>query len=498
MSATLALDAAARDAGEDVALIDEIGRATTWGTLRDASARLGAAVEREVTRAGLGPRDLVCFVAHPSARTFALVHALIASGRAFLPLHPRLTTGEIGGLLDAIGPAFRLVDDWVEAAVDEAGRGPVPSLEPIPDDERTLAILASSGTTGRPKGVVLSRRAFAASAAASHVNLPLRRGDRWIACMPLAHAGGLSIITRSLVARSGVVLLPRFDVAALAPAVATHASTHLSVVPTMLRALVERGHRDLLDRLEAVLVGGAACPDDLLAEARDARIPAIATYGLTEACSQVTTQPLSDRRRPPDGDSGVPLPGVDLSIRGEQGEALGHEREGLIAIRGPSLFSGYRGAAPHAPEGWLPTGDFGLLREDGRLVVLARRTDLIVTGGENAYPAEIEASLRHLPGVRDCAVIGVPDNRWGAVVGVVLEASASADVEVLLGPALAQLAPHKRPRRAIVAAEPLPRTSKGEVDRAAVRARYGASLASASLIASGIGVGRNDVPSTTT
>lgn len=500
----LAIQGAAHDHGARVALIDADGVSTTWHVLHGLVLHVARALDREAAAAGMGPGDLFAFVARPDRTTFVLLHALIACGRPFLPIHPRLTPPEVTALRDAVGVASWLDEKWIEVVVHMANAPPPPgglyappAPPPIPDDERTLAVLASSGTTGTPKGVVLSRRAFSASARASHVNLPLAPTSRWIACMPFAHAGGLSILTRALAARSAVVLLPRFDAAEVARVAAASSATHLSVVPTMLRALLDAGGA-ALGPLDAILVGGASCPDSMLDEARRRGIPALATYGLTEACSQVTTQPLGDRSRAADGDSGIALPGTEVAILDQAGARLGANREGLIAVRGPTLAWGYRGGAARDPGAWLETGDFGVQRDDGRLVVLARRTDLIVTGGENAYPAEIESVLRGLVGVRDCAVVGVTDDRWGEVVGVVVELEPGRALEEVLSPSAHLLAPHRMPRCAVTASAPLPRTSKGEVDRAAVRARYAASLASARLSSSGIGVGRNDVPSTTT
>src|SRR6185437_8373891 len=171
----------------------------------------------------------------------------------------------------------------------------------------------TSGTTGRPKGAVLSRRAFVASAAASAANLGWRDDDRWLVCMPLAHVGGLSILTRCLAAGRTVVLEPRFDPDAVLAAIDRERVTLLSVVPTMLTALLERPAASALSRLRALLLGGAAAPFSLLETCARRGIPALATYGLTEACSQVTVQRLAQPLRAVPG-SGQPLPGVEIRI----------------------------------------------------------------------------------------------------------------------------------------------------------------------------------------
>lgn len=455
--ANLDLGAATRDHRGEVATIDADGRSSTWLELQENARRWASRLGTLAQREGLGPTDVIGFVAHATPATFALVHALIATGRPFVPLHPRLTPGELERVSKCLGPLLRVEP----AALDEVAP-PVPALSPPADDERAVAILASSGTSGVPKGVVLSRAAFASAARASAAFTPFGAPDRWLLCMPLAHVGGLSILTRALVARASVMLLPRFDTEHVLDGVREHGVTHLSVVPTMLRDLLAHPRASTLRGLRVLLVGGAACPDELLREARALGCPAIATYGLTEACSQVTTQPLSDRDRAPDGDCGLPLPGTDVKIV-----------DGEILFRGPTQMSGYRGQPVVAEGAWLHTGDMGELRADGRLVVHARRTDLIVTGGENVYPAEVELALRAVEGVLEAVVVGVDDARWGQTVLAIVVLEEGMTEERVLGRASLELAPHKRPRRVLAVDGPIPRTSKGEVDRMAARTRWG-------------------------
>jgi O-succinylbenzoic acid--CoA ligase len=488
-----ALDLAARAAPDPAgdALVEADGATLTWSALAARAAAARRRIDAEAAARGLGPSDPVAFVAHARPETFVVVHALVAAGRPLLPIHPRLDHAAAAALAAALGAGVVLDAAALDAGVragrgardhaafgdvsSEAARSGSPSCAAPPDDERPLAILATSGTSAAPKGVILPRRAFAGAAAASAANLPLGRRHRWLACMPLAHAGGLSILTRTLAAGAGVVLLPRFDPGAVLEAIVTQRATHLSAVPTMLRALLDHPARRALTALDALLVGGAACPSAWLAEARDEGIAALATYGLTEACSQVTTQPLTDARRAPDGDSGLPIAGTDVVVVGADGAPVLPGREGAIAVRGPGLMTGYVGRPP-LPRGALhATGDVGALRPDGRLVVLARRTDLIVTGGENVSPAAVEVALTAVPGVVEAAVFGVPDPRWGERVAAVVVLAPGADLGRCLEAASARLPPHARPRLAVEADASLPRTTKGEVDRAAARARWAAA-----------------------
>jgi o-succinylbenzoate---CoA ligase len=333
---------------------------------------------------------------------------------------------------------------------------------------------------------MLPRSAILASADASARNLGWEPHDRWLACMPLCHIGGLSILTRCLLARVPVVLEPRFDPRAVLEAIRRDEATLLSVVPTMLQALLDEDSQNLLARPRAVLVGGAAAPDALLDECARRGVMALTTYGLTEACSQVTSQAPRDPFTREPG-SGRPLPGVELQIALPESEAQAPSGAvGRIQIRGPTRMRAYfpRGGPPPGeplPEldraAWLDTGDLGALDEEGRLHVYARRTDLIVTGGENVYPAEVERVLGAVPGVLRALVFGVPDDRWGHVVAaaIVLDPARPASDVTLADELRARLASHKRPRR-ICFVDALPVAPSGKLDRASAPARFAASL----------------------
>jgi O-succinylbenzoic acid--CoA ligase len=240
----------------------------------------------------------------------------------------------------------------------------------------------------------------------------------------------------------------------------------------MLAALLERDEHRALARLRAVLVGGASAPWSLLEECERRGVPALATYGLTEACSQVTVQRLAKPYRAARG-SGEALPGVELRIANIDGERT-------IQVRGPTLMDGYF-AGPDAPlvpardaDGWFDTGDLGELK-DGVLFVHARRSDLIVTGGENVYPVEVEQRLEALPGVRRALVFGVPDQRWGQLVAAAVELAPGMTVDAFAALVAPALAPHKRPRLAC-SVEALPRTESGKLQRAGAAERYAGLL----------------------
>ena len=375
----------------------------------------------------LGPEP-VSLVAAPNVDAVLTAQAALARGALLLPSHPRWTEAE-------------------RIAYDSRGR----------EARDAAVVLATSGSSGEPKLVVLDRSMLVASAEASARNLGWRADDRWLLCLPFAHVGGLSVITRCLFARRPVVVVPRFDPEAVLDTVARHRVTLLSVVPTMLHALLERDRAGALSRTRAVLVGGAACEPALRVEARERGVPIVTSYGLTEAASQVATQSPSVEQDPRSTDSGQPLPGVELRVV-----------EGRIAVRGPMLMRGYLGQAPLEPGAFFETGDLGSVDGHGRLHVSGRADDMIVTGGENVQPSEVERVLLATPGVRAALVFGVPDPRWGELVAVALVMEERASVTEALETACRELASYKRPRR-VTRVAALPLTAIGKPDRQRAR-----------------------------
>lgn len=469
----LALTAAASDSAAPPALIAEDARLS----YAELAARVFGAAS-VLAQQGVTVGSRVALIANSSVETVIVIHALIALGATLVPVHPRLTPAEVSVLLADAAPAQVLREADLPALLAPAPLPRPPAPRPLAlDPALPLAIVYTSGTSGKPKGAILPRRAFLASAAASAVNLGWQADDRWLLCMPLCHVGGLSILTRCLLARRPVVLVPRFEPRAVLAAIAREQASILSVVPTMLAALLDLDQDGILARLRVVLLGGAAAPPPLLEACSLRGVPALTTYGLTEACSQVTVQrPRSPHSTAPG--SGAPLPSVDLQITGDDGAPRATGEVGRIRIRGPTLMLGYFRGPDRSPDpaldaqGFFDTGDLGALDEAGQLHVLARRTDLIVTGGENVYPVEVEARLAELPGVRRALVFGVPDARWGQVVACALELDPGAPRAEALASALAsRLAPHKRPRL-YCAVDALPLTASGKLERARAVERY--------------------------
>jgi O-succinylbenzoic acid--CoA ligase len=378
--------------------------------------------------------------------TLECIFALLELGRPFLPVHPRLTAIEREQLLSG------LPISWAIKALP-GGQHELERRQPSENERANrllcstpqLAALATSGTSGSARVALLSRRAFLAAAEASAKNLGWHAADRWLLCLPLAHIGGLSVVTRCLLARRPIVLAERgpgiSSVQRLASAVSQGLPTLMSLVPTQVHGLLELEPRfHMPERVRAILTGGAAASHQLLAACAERSWPVLTSYGLTEACSQVATQRLGTTNLGELG-AGRPLPGVRVRLHA-----------GVIHVAGPTLLSGYLGNVSDPAldaTGELQTRDLGRFDVDGNLHVLGRVDDLIISGGENIAPWEVEAVLEGCPGVLEACVFGVPDARWGEAVTAALRVH-PGDVDQLLASVEREcqrrLASFKRPR----------------------------------------------------
>jgi O-succinylbenzoic acid--CoA ligase len=457
-----------RAAGENPRLIALVSqeRAYTFADGAELAARAITWLEKQGVAGEVDGR--VALVATPSVGTWVLLLALVEMGVPVVLLHPRLTSVERSRLVSDSSPSL-VVEDTVSAFRELQREVPAPERPRSGDDESCLAIIYTSGTTGVPKGAMLSRRAFVASARASAANLGWQEDDRWLLCMTLAHVGGLSIALRCLMARRTMVLASgdsrsgHFDPLAVGGDIEREQVTLVSLVPTMLQRLLQaNADYRAPARLRAILLGGAPAARRLTDDAAARGLPVLATYGLTEACSQVTTQRYGTRPSREEG-AGEPVAGTEVRIVDDR-----------IEVRGASMMSGYLGSpghtSPFGPGGWFSTGDLGRMDARGRLHVLGRRQDLIVTGGENVYPAEVEREIESIPGVRSACVFGEPDETWGEIVCVAIERDhvAAPTTSELATHLAAVLASHKRPRRVAFLAE-FPLSPAGKVDRRGVR-----------------------------
>ncbi len=431
--------------------------AASWAEL-EAGVDIAA---RRLAALGVRPRDRVVLIAEPGLPAAEIIYALPRLGAVLVPLAPQdPATRHLAARAEA-----RLVVRPEELERVRPARTS-PELVPGPDEPRTL--IFTSGSTGEPKGVLLSFENHSASANASAGALRLLPSDKWLACLPLNHIGGLSIFVRAAEIGFCVAPVAGFEAPEVIERLASSEATAVSLVPTMLIRMLDEGWEPH-PPLRFVLLGGAPASSALIERAEDAGVPVAPTYGMTETCSQVTTLPPWERP-PSGGTAGRPLPGMRVVIGDSPHEPFETGERGQIWVSGPAVArETYTGPIPLV-DGWLATGDVGTLDELGYLSVLGRLDEVIVTGGENVAPQEVEAALMEHPAVSEAVVLGVPDAQWGRRVVAVVVPVRGGDfgLESLKGFLRQRLAGFKVPKEFLVV-EDLPRTPAGKVDRTALR-----------------------------
>ncbi len=368
------------------------------------------------------------------------LRAVWDTGDAAAPLDPRLPAAARQSMLDALRPTRIVSSDGELHALADG----------MPVEEGDALVVATSGTSGQPKGVVLTHAAIEASARATTLRLavdPVRH--TWLACLPLAHIGGLAVVTRAIVTGTPLVVMPGFDAEAVEEAGRTGQVTHVSLVPTALQRLDP-------SVFSCVLLGGSKPPDDLPPNV-------VTTYGMTETGSGVVYDHF-------------PLAGVELAVRGADAGPAGDGAEDEILVRAPMLFRCYRDGSDgrvRGPDGastWFATGDAGLVGPDGRLVVSGRIDDVITTGAEKVWPDMVERALMAHPGVSEVAVWKRADPEWGErVVAWVVATDDAPSLEDLRQIVAESIAPWAAPKELVIV-DDLPRTAAGKVRRRGLEA----------------------------
>lgn len=476
-------------------------------------AELARQVKRlagQLAAAGVKEQSRVALLAPNGLAYVATVHALTRVGAILVPLNTRLTQDELCWQLDDVHATLLISEASLRERADALGAA-LPHLplallhtsssslgnsevtlhnphgEAYPDEQlgarplldlaATQVIMYTSGTTGRPKGVLITYGMQWWSAVGSALNLGHHANDCWLACLPLFHIGGLSILMRSVIYGISVVVLEKFDEFAVNRALEQDHVTIISVVAVMLQRMLaaldaQKSSTQYPASLRCVLLGGGPAPRPLLEQCASRAIPVVQTYGLTESCSQAVTLAPGEALRKL-GSAGRPLASVQLHIRQDE-RILGAHEPGVIYLKGPTITPGYADRAAATDEvlrdGWLCTGDVGYLDEDGYLYVLDRRSDLIIAGGENVYPAEIESVLLAHPDVAEAGVCGQDDAQWGQVPIVFIKAHSGRTVQeaAILAYARQHLASYKVPR-AVYMVDELPRNSSGKLLRRVLR-----------------------------
>jgi malonyl-CoA/methylmalonyl-CoA synthetase len=473
------------------------GESITYAGLVEATGRMANALRA----LGVKPGDRVAAQVEKSADVVALYLAAVRMGAIFLPLNTAYTPAEIAYFLEDAEPALFVCapGSAVESAEFQA-KSNVPQATLAPDGSGTLmeqaraappefatvarggddlaAILYTSGTTGRSKGAMLSHRNLASNSSTLAQVWRFTKDDVLLHALPIFHTHGLFVALNTLLlAGGGQLFLPRFDagqVISLLPR-----ATAMMGVPTFYTRLLERADFtvDLVRHMRVFISGSAP----LLAETHRAfeqrtGHAIIERYGMTET-TMITSNPYDGARRP--GTVGFPLQGVELRVADPgAGAPLPQGEIGVLEVRGPNVFQGYwrmpeKTAAEFRADGFFITGDLGKVDEEGYFHIVGRGKDLIISGGFNVYPKEVEAEIDAIEGVVESAVIGLPHPDFGEGVAAVLVTKPDSELsEVHIHAHLAdRLARFKQPKRIFFVAD-LPRNAMGKVQKNELRARY--------------------------
>jgi malonyl-CoA/methylmalonyl-CoA synthetase len=451
----------------------------TFGEVAYRSSRLA----NELRRRGLTPGDRVAVYLANRVEFVDLFLACVRSGLVLVPINVLYREREIAHIIGDAEPKLVVSIDANRAMfpaevpfadVDELSRASHSADEAIErprlDGDAPATIIYTSGTTGRSKGAVLTHNNMAANATALVTCWRITSDDRYLAVLPLFHVHGLGNgICSWLVSGCRMRLVERFDAARALEWFEDFRPTLFFGVPTIYVRLLElspEASRSIGGRMRLFVCGSAPLPAQVLEAFRDRFGHTILErYGMTETMMLTSNLLEGDRRA---GTVGYPLPGVSLSIRDQGGAAIGAGSVGEVWVKGPTVFPGYwrneaaTSAAFH--DGWFATGDLGEVDDDGCLTLRGRATELIISGGFNIYPREIEELLLEQEGVREAAVIGAPDERRGEVPVAFVVTEAGVDVDELRDRCARSLASFKAPR-AIVRMDALPRNAMGKLQK---------------------------------
>ncbi len=470
------------------------GQVVTFGQMLEHSARVTAWLGDR----GLKRGDRIVTQLEKSPAALMLYLGCVRGGFVFIPLNTAYTAPEVAYFLSDAQPALLVASPASSAAsiATEARRECLgPALEDAPWLSRDLAapvaavgphdpaaILYTSGTTGRSKGAVLTHSNLSSNALVLHEAWRWRDGDVLLHALPTYHAHGLFVALHGALLNGSTILFhEKFEAGAVIEALPS--ATVFMGVPTFYTRLLDDPRFDA-SRCEAMrlFISGSAplLESTFLAFRERTGHDILERYGMTEAL-MVTSNPYEGPRRP--GTVGRPLPGVDVRIVREDGVPAGSDQPGLLQLKGPNLFSGYwrnpeKTAEDHTPDGYFISGDVAVRDRDDFIKIVGRAKDLIISGGFNVYPKEIEMMIDALPGVAECAVIGVPhpDFGEGVVAVVVAHRGVPLDPATIRAATASELAAFKRPKDVIVV-DDLPRNAMGKVQKALLRTRYASLFA---------------------
>lgn len=483
------------------------GRVTDYATLAERAERVAG----QLRAGGLRPGTRVGILSKNSDRLVEVLFGIVMAGGVSTPINWRLVPEEVAYIVEhaemplvfaekALLPLLALaqqktdlktilLDRHSESDAYESWIAAAPALPPLAQGadpgEDVVLQMYTSGTTGRPKGAMLCNQNFEKFTRLDSDHYPrwwqVHPEDVSLMAMPLFHIGGLEAVFRAVFSGAKVVLHREFDAGEVLASISAHRPTILSLVPTALHLILNHPNAKAVDFtcINSFFYGASPITLGLLQQALGMmNCGFVQCYGLTEATSSIVALPPEDHD--PNGTprmraAGKPLPGVELRVVGEDGADCAPRSVGEVLVRGRLVMKGYwRNEAATAetidPDGWLHTGDAGFLDEDGYIYIHDRVKDMIISGGENIYPTEVEDAIFGHPCVSEVAVIGIPDDKWGeAVMGVItLKPGASFDEAELIGWTRTRIAAYKAPRSITVLPE-LPKNAAGKLLKTELR-----------------------------
>ena len=444
-----------------------------YASLRNRVAGLAASLQDF----GLTPSATIALLTESTSFIALMAHAAPLIGCTLFPLDPKLPPAWRNRLLEQAGVDAVLcdeADDTYPPLLKVYRIGSLPTqMAPFATKDvlspGVQLIVASSGSSAKPRGGMLSPANLDASVKSANERLDLRLGDCWLDCLPLFHIGGLAILFRASAAGASVVLHQGFDAVTVWADLQWHSVTHLSLVPAMLAKLLDvANERPPPETLRVVLVGGAHLNSHLAKRALDSGWPLCVSYGLSETSSQVATRCLAQRSEVEPGNVGKPLHGFEVRVADETGRPT--TGVGWIHIRGKAVMVGYANPE-HRPgdgldDGWLVSGDLGQLDESGRLTIVGRADEVLVSGGENIHPLQVEDLIMDCSAVDEVVVIGKADPVWGERIVAIY--SGTIDVNELQRWCRTHIRGALRPRE-FIRRKSFPRLTNGKVDRKRVR-----------------------------
>lgn len=452
-----------------------LGETLDYASLLERVEVLAASLQR----VGISTGSTIALVSESTPFIAQMVHAAPLLGCTLFPVDPKLPHSWRNRLLVQAGVNVVLcdgLDSPLPATVTALAIETLPQEPGSIIERKDIAplevqlIVATSGSSGEPKGVMLSPANLSASVKAANEQLGLRAGDCWLDCLPLFHIGGLSILFRAAAAGASVALHQGFDAATVWADLKRRSATHVSLVPAMLAKLLDEADgKPPPETLRVLLVGGDALSPNLAKHALEAGWPLWISYGMSETASQVATRCMVAGSEAEHSDVGKPLDGFEIRLVDEKGGPSDGDT-GRVYIRGKAVMLGYANPG-HYPgdgveNGWLESGDLGRLDESGKLTIIGRADEVLVTGGENIHPVQVEERLRGCAGVDEVAVIGKPDPVWGEVIVAIYVGN--IDEQRLDQWCREHIDGALRPR-GFVRSKSLPRLANGKIDRKALR-----------------------------